>query len=174
MEWWWKRLGIWGDQSKQSNTESSESASLRSSDSDTSEFQSAATLTLPTFPCGRAAPANIIRSTPAKDKKAFGEFHPQTTDEITVIDMGNLSLYLGCALERDAAKGVVKITQTVLFVKPLVYLFDIPFETETPASVEYVSLVRRGLTSKRKVIDPIISRVSLIYCAGLLRIVGMA
>ena len=59
-------------------------------------------------------------------------------DEITVIDMGNLSLYLGCALERDAAKGVVKITQTVLFVKPLVYLFDIPFETETPASVEYV------------------------------------
>ena len=51
-------------------------------------------------------------------------------------DMGDLSWYLGCAFKRGKIEGVVKMTQTV-FVDSLVDRFDIQYETQTPASVEF-------------------------------------
>ena len=51
-------------------------------------------------------------------------------------NMGKLSWYLGCTFKRGGAKGVVKMTKTA-FVESLIDHFDIQFETETPAYVEY-------------------------------------
>ena len=51
-------------------------------------------------------------------------------------DMGDLYWYLGCAFEGEKVEGVVKMTQTA-FVDSLVGRFDIQYETQTPASVEF-------------------------------------
>ena len=51
-------------------------------------------------------------------------------------DMGDLSWYLGCAFELDKIEGVMKMTQTA-FIGSLVDRFDIQYETQTPASVEF-------------------------------------
>ena len=50
--------------------------------------------------------------------------------------MSDLSWYLGCAFERDKMKGVMKMTQTA-FVDSLVGRFDVRYETQIPASVEF-------------------------------------
>ena len=57
-------------------------------------------------------------------------------DEFPVNNMGDLSWYRGCAFELDKMKGVMKMTQTA-FVNSLVERFDIQYETQTPASVEF-------------------------------------
>ena len=72
----------------------------------------------------------------AKGKKTFDAFYAQLKDEFPVNDMGNLSRYLGCAFERDKMEGVMKMRQTA-FVNSLVDRFDIQYETQTPASVEF-------------------------------------
>ena len=55
--------------------------------------------------------------------------------EFLVNDMGDLSLYLGCAFERDKMEGVIKMTQTA-FVDSLVGRL-IYSETQNPTSVEF-------------------------------------
>ena len=50
--------------------------------------------------------------------------------------MGDLSWYLGCAFERDKMEGVMKMTQTA-FGDSLVERFNIQYETQTPASVQF-------------------------------------
>ena len=72
----------------------------------------------------------------AKDKETFDAFFAQLLEEFPVNDMGDLSWYLGCAFERDKAKGVVKMTQTA-FVDSLVERFDIKYESQIPASIEF-------------------------------------
>ena len=58
-------------------------------------------------------------------------------------DMGNLSWYLGCAFKRDKMEGVVmKMTKTA-FVDSLLDRFDIQYETQTPASVEFDLRLKR-------------------------------
>ena len=51
-------------------------------------------------------------------------------------DMGGLSWYLGCAFERDKMEGVMKMTQ-VAYVDSLNDRFDIQYETQTPAFVQF-------------------------------------
>lgn len=68
----------------------------------------------------------------AKDKEAFDVFYTQRLKGFPMNDMGDLSWYLGCALERDKAKGVVKLTQTA-FVDSLAARFDIQYELQTLA-----------------------------------------
>ena len=72
--------------------------------------------------------------------------------------MGDLSWYLGCAFERDKMEGVMKMTQTA-FVDLLVDRFDIQYEVQTPASVEFDFGPKRihekgviGLTSRQLVV----------------------
>ena len=72
----------------------------------------------------------------AKDQDTFDCFYAQLKEEFPVSDMGDLSWCLGCAFERDRMKGVVKMTQTA-FVDLLVDRFDLKYETQTPASVEF-------------------------------------
>ena len=72
----------------------------------------------------------------AKDKEAFDAFYGQLLEEFPVNDTSDLSWYLGCAFERDKAKGVVKMTQTA-FVDSLVERFDIKYESQIPASIEF-------------------------------------
>ena len=50
--------------------------------------------------------------------------------------MGDISWYLECAFERDRMEGVMKMMQTA-FVDSLVDRFDVQYETQTPASVEF-------------------------------------
>ena len=50
--------------------------------------------------------------------------------------MGNLSWYLGCAFEREKMEGVMKMTQ-IAFVELIVDRFDVQYETQSPASVEF-------------------------------------
>ena len=50
--------------------------------------------------------------------------------------MDDLSCYLGCAFERDKMEGVTIMTQTAS-VDSLIDRFDIQYETQTPASVEF-------------------------------------
>ena len=73
----------------------------------------------------------------AKEKETFDAFYAHLKDEFSVNDMGDLSWYFGCAFERDKMKGVMKMTQTALFVGSLVDRLDIQYETQTPASVEF-------------------------------------
>ena len=63
-------------------------------------------------------------------------FYPQLKEEFPVNDMGDLFWYLRCAFERDKMKGVLKMTQTA-FVDSLIDRFDIQYETQTPAYVEF-------------------------------------
>ena len=51
-------------------------------------------------------------------------------------DVGDVSWYLGCAFERDRMEGIMKMAQTA-FVDSLVDRFDIQYEAQTPASVEF-------------------------------------
>ena len=73
----------------------------------------------------------------AKDKETFDVFYVQLKYEFPVNDMGDVTWYLGCAFDRDRVEGVVKMTQTALFVDSLVDRFDIQIETQTPASVKF-------------------------------------
>ena len=50
--------------------------------------------------------------------------------------MGDISWYLGCAFESNIMEGVMKMMQTA-FVDSLVDRFDIQYEAQTPASVEF-------------------------------------
>ena len=50
--------------------------------------------------------------------------------------MDDVSWYLGCTFERDKMKGDMKMTQTA-FVDSLVDRFDVQYETQTLASVEF-------------------------------------
>ena len=50
--------------------------------------------------------------------------------------MDDLSCYLGCAFEREKMEGVMKMTQTA-FVDLVVDRFDIQYETQPPAFVEF-------------------------------------
>ena len=61
-------------------------------------------------------------------------------------DMGNLSWYLGCAFEREKMEGVMKMTQ-IAFVELVVERFDIQYETQSPASVEF-DLGRKRIQEK--------------------------
>ncbi|CAN0412556.1 unnamed protein product, partial [Ascophyllum nodosum] len=72
----------------------------------------------------------------AKDQETFDGFYAQLKEEFPVSDMGDLSWCLGCAFERDRMEGVMKMTQTA-FVDSLVDRFDLQYETQTPASVEF-------------------------------------
>lgn len=51
-------------------------------------------------------------------------------------DVGYLSRFLGCAFERDKAKGAGKMTQTA-FIDWLVERFDIWYKSQTSASVYF-------------------------------------
>ena len=79
---------------------------------------------------------DLLIAVTAKDKEMFGAFYAQLKEEFPVNDMGDMSWYLGCAFERDKIEGVMKMTQTA-FVDSLVDRFDIQYETQTPASVEF-------------------------------------
>ena len=79
---------------------------------------------------------DLLIAVTAKDKETLDGFYTQLKEEFPVSDMGDLSWYLGCAFERDRIKGVMKMTQTA-FVDLLVDRFDIQYETQTPASVEF-------------------------------------
>ena len=72
----------------------------------------------------------------AKNKETFDAFYAQLKEGFPVSDMGNLSWYLGCAFERDRMEGFMKMTQTA-FVDSLVDRFDVQYEIQTPASVEF-------------------------------------
>ena len=72
----------------------------------------------------------------AKNKETFDAFYAQLKRGFRVSDIGDLSWYLGCTFERDRMEGAMKMTQTAL-VDSLVDRFDVQFETETPASVEF-------------------------------------
>ena len=72
----------------------------------------------------------------AKGRGTFYIFYAQLKDEFPVNDMGELSWFLGCAFERVRMEGVMKMTQAA-FVDSLVNRFDIQYETQTPASVEF-------------------------------------
>ena len=72
----------------------------------------------------------------AKRKNTFDSFYAELKEEVPVSDMDYLSWYLGCAFERDRMEGVMKMTQTA-FVDSLVDCFDVQYETQTPASVEF-------------------------------------
>ena len=62
----------------------------------------------------------------AKDKDTFDDFYAQLKEEFLVSDMGDdLSWYLGYAFECDRMEGVIKMTQTALFVDSLVGRFDV-------------------------------------------------
>lgn len=43
----------------------------------------------------------------AKDKETFDAFNLQLLEEFPVVDIGDLSWYLGCAFEHDNVKGAV-------------------------------------------------------------------
>ena len=93
-----------------------------------------------------------------KDKDTFDAFYAQLNEAFSVSDMGDLSWYLGCVFERDRMEGVVKMTQTA-FVDSLVDRFDIQYETQTPAFVEFDLGPKRihekgaiGLTSRQLVV----------------------
>ena len=72
----------------------------------------------------------------AKYKGTFDAFYAHLKEKVPVNGMGDLSWYLGCALERDRMEGVMKMTQ-IAFVVSLVDRFDIQYKTQTPASVEF-------------------------------------
>ena len=72
----------------------------------------------------------------AKDKDTLPAFYAQLKDELPVNDMGDLSWYVGYAFEREKMEGIMKMTQTA-FVDSLVDRFDMQYETQTPASVEF-------------------------------------
>ena len=72
----------------------------------------------------------------AKEKETFDAFYARLKCVFPVSDVGDLSWYLGCAFERDKMEGVMKMTKTA-FVDLLVDRFDIQYETQTPASVEF-------------------------------------
>ena len=71
----------------------------------------------------------------AKNKNTFDDIYAQLKYKFSVNDMGDLSWYLGCALERGKMEDVMKMTQTAI-VDSLVDRLDIQYETQTPASVE--------------------------------------
>ena len=71
-----------------------------------------------------------------KDKETFDAFYAQLKEEFPESGMCDLSWYLGCAFERDRTEGVMKMTQTA-FVDSLVDRFDIQYDTQTPASLEF-------------------------------------
>ena len=71
----------------------------------------------------------------AKEKYTCDAFYAQLKEEFSVHDMGDLSWYLGCAVERNNMECVIKMTETA-FVDSLVDRFNIQYETQTPASVE--------------------------------------
>ena len=71
-----------------------------------------------------------------EDKEMFDAFFARLKEEFPVNDMGDLSWYLVSAFERDKMEGVVKMTQTA-FVDSLVDCFNIQYETQSPASVEF-------------------------------------
>lgn len=70
------------------------------------------------------------------DKEVFDAFYVKLQDAFPVNAMGDLSWYLGCAFERNEAKGIVKMAKTV-FADSLVERFDIRYETQNPASVGF-------------------------------------
>ena len=72
----------------------------------------------------------------AKNKETFDALYAQLKEEFPVSDMGDPSCCLWCAFERDRMEGVMKMTQTA-FVDSLVDRFDVRYETQTPASVEF-------------------------------------
>ena len=67
----------------------------------------------------------------AKDKEMFDAFYAQLKEEFPVSDVGDLSLYLGCAFERHRMEGVMKIKQRA-FVDSLVDRFDIQYNPRLP------------------------------------------
>ena len=71
----------------------------------------------------------------AKEKYTCDAFYAQLKEEFSVHDMGDLSWYLGCAVERNKMECVMKMTETA-FVDSLVDRFNVQYETQTPASVE--------------------------------------
>ena len=81
---------------------------------------------------------DLLMAVAAKDKDndTLDDFYVQLKEEFSVNYMGDLSWYFGCAFERDRMEGVMKMTQTA-FVDSLVGRFDIQYETQTPASVEF-------------------------------------
>ena len=52
-------------------------------------------------------------------------------------DMGDLYWYRGCTFERDKMEGVMKMSQTAFFVDLLVDRFDIQYDAQTHACVEF-------------------------------------
>ena len=72
----------------------------------------------------------------AKEEETFDDFYAQLKEELPVNDIGDLFWYLKCAFERDKMEGVMKMTRTA-FVDSLVDHFDMQYEPQTPASVEF-------------------------------------
>ena len=81
---------------------------------------------------------DLLIAVTSKDKYMFDAFNAQLKEKFPVNDMGDLSWYLGCAFERDRMESLMKMTQSsTLFVDSLVDYFDLKYETQTPASVEF-------------------------------------
>ena len=74
-------------------------------------------------------------------KNKFDVSYAQLKGEFPVNEMDE-SWHLGCAFERDKTEGIMGMTQTAS-VDSLIGRFDIRYETQTPASVEF------GLGPKR-------------------------